>query len=562
MSNLTLPEEAPAGGAESTVTSRSFISNYLTIVNQSRLHDILYYTSFLLLSVLLISPLWAVTYLPFGDLPDHAAQLRTLLDFQQYKDDYRINWFTPYWVGYGITLFFCLFFSVMTSLKIVLSLAFLAYPLASAWLIHELKGNRFWVWSAFPCAWGFSAYWGFLSFTVAVPIAIAFIALAVRYAQAKPGWRIVAAVAGFSILLFFAHALAWGIALVIACTVLFIYNDLERTKLKAWAFLAALPVVMIWMAVSSDGDSVESGHYLEHLVRKVGDIWNAFARDFVELKKNGLWPRTKELLSYSIGKPSLLDYAFLGFLSVLWPKIIGAKFSRNWRRWLPFVIIATAYFLVPYWIFDTAYVYFRFAAFLVPLAYFIYKTPESNEEEVLPLKKQLWRQGYYVAALLVVAGMLTTIGSLMGSFKQNDADFKAILDKMEPEKRVMVMIFNNESRMKFSPAYMHFGKYYQAEKMGEVLPSFAHDKHADNVPIRYKRTFARTPSTWEPREFNWRKHHGASYDYFLVRSNRDRRYLFRDTQGAVGLIAHSGEWYVYGKKELHKNDLAVEDAEK
>ncbi|SMF15522.1 hypothetical protein SAMN02745866_01013 [Alteromonadaceae bacterium Bs31] len=568
--NETL-SQAPVEKSAEAVKPLFSIDGYLRVMANAKLHDALYYTSFLLLGVLLIMPLWTVTYLPLGDLADHAAQLRTILDFEAYQQNYRINWFTPYWVGYGFALFFSLFFSVVTALKIVLSLALLAYPLAAAWLIHELKGNRFWVWSAFPCAWGFTVYWGFLSFTVATPIAIAFLAFTVRYAQAQLNWRYVLGAAVFSIFLFFSHALAWLFAVGVACSVLFIYNSFERSKLKAWAFMAAVPVVLLWISFSSDGSgSVESGRYVEHLMNKTQEIWGAFANQYKELaKESGHWNRTKEFFSFSIGKPAMLDYSLLGLLCLLWPKFTGARFSRNWRRWVPLLSAFAAFLLVPYWIFDTAYVYYRFSVFLIPFGYFIFDArpqPQQDDEQAkpesasTPLKKQIWQQVYYVAGVLIVASILLSVNSLIATFKENDAQFKDVLGEMEPGKRVMMMVFNGDSAMRFSPAYSHFVKYYQAEKLGEVLPAFSHDEHADNVPIRYRHKFIQAPSVWNPNDFNWRKHQGAKYDYFVIRANSVRRNMFRDSKGDIVLITESGPWHLYGKKEYLKSNKSKAEA--
>lgn len=518
---------------------------------QNRVTDGLYWAGFLILSLLLIAPLWTVTYLPFGDLPDHAAQLKTLMEFSHYADDYRINWFTPYWVGYGLALFFSLVFPVVTALKIVLSLALLAYPLASAWLIRELKGNRFWVWSAFPCAWGFTFYWGFLSYTVAAPIAIAFFAFSVRYAKAELSWRYLLSAALFSIFLFFAHALAWAFSLTIACSLLFCYNSFEHTKLKSWGFLAAVPVVLLWLSVTGDSNQhVESGHLVEHLISRVREIWIQFNNEFYKLaRENGHWGRTKELLSFSIGKPALPDYSLLGLLCLLWPKLIGARFSRNWRRYLPLLITVAAFQLVPYWIFDTAYVYYRFSIFLIPLGYCLFEQREvSSDEQPIPLRVQLKALAYQLGGFLIFANILLSVHSLLSSFRDNDEQFKEILSAMEPDKRVMMMVFNGDSAMSFSPAYSHFAKYYQSEKMGEVLPSFAHDHNADNVPVRYRHRFWQAPSVWNPSEFNWQRHGGDRYDYFLVRAEHTRNGLFQQAGSAVVLLKKSGPWHLYGKK--------------
>ena len=52
---------------------------------------------------------------------------------------------------------------------------------------------------------------------------------------------------------------------------------------------------------------------------------------------------------------------------------MGAKLTRNWRRWLPILCAVGAFMIIPYWIFDTAYVNLRFAVFLFPLSLFLFE---------------------------------------------------------------------------------------------------------------------------------------------------------------------------------------------
>ena len=39
------------------------------------------------LLVLLIMPLWVVTYLPFGDIADHASQINSILNLDKLEDE-------------------------------------------------------------------------------------------------------------------------------------------------------------------------------------------------------------------------------------------------------------------------------------------------------------------------------------------------------------------------------------------------------------------------------------------------------------------------------------------
>lgn len=510
--------------------------------------NLLYWLSIIALGTLLITPLWVVTYLPLGDLPDHAGQIRAISEFEHYSDSYQLNWFTPYWMSYAVTLFFAQAFSVVTAIKIVLSLSLLSTVATCAWLIKNSGGCRYWVWLCFPIAFSYSLYWGFFSYVVATPVAFALFAYVAGSSDKSMSLKTFSITAFISLALFFSHALAWALAVCIATSILFINNSLKETLKKASAFVVILPIAAYWASLTngkaSSNASIEFGFILEH-------IWNGVSREvayiYSDFEKRGLevghFERVKEAFAWSIGRASLWDFFALSVFLCIWPAIIGAKLSRNWRRWLPLLVSASAFMITPYSLFEAFYVYNRFAVFLIPMLLFIYEWPKIDRQ------MSVGRSGRYAMGFLVVFGLLSLNISIFKSFKQNDDDFKVILDLMEPDRRVMALMIDQDSKFRFSPPYMHFGMWYQAEKRGEMAPSFSHDPVAFNVPMRYKSEFWKFPSTWSPGEFDWHRHKGDRYDYFLVRANHPKQYIFRQARGQVRLIAKQGHWQLYGRTD-------------
>ena len=63
---------------------------------------------FLVAIALALVPLWLVETLPLADLPQHAAQIAMLRDFESsphgYDEVFVLNWVTPYLLGYGLTI--------------------------------------------------------------------------------------------------------------------------------------------------------------------------------------------------------------------------------------------------------------------------------------------------------------------------------------------------------------------------------------------------------------------------------------------------------------------------
>ncbi len=517
-----------------------------SFLQSDKCNDYAYRAIFIFFSLFLILPLWTITYLPLGDLPDHAGQLNVIMNFSAYANEYRINWFTPYLVGYSISLFFGIFFSATTALKITYSLAVLAVPIATASLLRNLQLNRYWVIPSFASAFSFSFYWGFFSYVVATPIAIAFFAFCVNYGRASPNIKTAMIAAIFSALLFFSHAMAWAFSILVAACIIFIYNNFKETKKKLLPFLALLPLVAYWVSINgaTQSQSIESGHYIEHISSKLGNEINYIIEQFKDRSaKHEHTQRAKELLSFSIGRMPLLDFVALALILIFWPALIGARLTRNWRRWLPPLCAVGAFMVVPYWIFDTAYVNLRFAAFLIPLSLFLF---EANKTQ-----SPIEQYGSISFAARFLLGLTITYILLAGnyrtiaSFKSNDDDFKTILSKMEPNKIVLALMFDQDSALTFAPPYMHYGSYYQAEKGGVVIASFSHDPVAHNVPLRYKGTPWPIPDTWSPSKFDWQQHNGNRYDYFLVRSKTLRDNLFSAVTGKVSLEAKQGDWLLY-----------------
>lgn len=545
---VNLQEMAPAQSAAKILDRLR--SRLEPLLNTKRADDAVFYFSFLILSLLLISPIWEVYYLPLGDLPDHAAQMKVILNYSHYKDDYYINWFTPYLVGYVIALCFALIFPVPVALKLALSIALICVPLASLYLLRNLQGNRYWVWICFPIAHGFSFYWGFYSYIVATPIAITLIAYTVSYAKESAGNGSFARAALFSALLFLSHAMAWVMTMALVACILWIGRSCKEAGRKFFPFVLIIPLVVYWAA--NVGPEVNNpvapvGHYSEH-------YWNRFLREATYIyeqwqfrTENGEHTkRFKELFSYAIGKQAAPDYVLISMLLAIWPLFSGAKIRMNPKWWLPGLSVIAAVMVIPYWIFDTSYVNLRFAVFLFPALFFLYRyQPSGAPGSILgefPLKKFI----AHGVAFFVVVLLLLGVNRMFDSFKDNDVAFAKVLAEMESDRKVLTLVFDHDSPFQFSPPYLHFGSWYQSVKGGVELMSFSHDSGAQNVPVRYRHQTWPIPSGWNPGEFQWGKHEGARYDYFLVRSKSDRAAsLFREDAGKVVLAAHHGDWYLY-----------------
>jgi hypothetical protein len=503
------------------------------------------------LLLLLLMPLWVVTYLPFGDLPDHASQINTILNGDRITDKYQVNWFTPYLFTYGLTIVLSQIFGVVYAIKVILSVTVLAFPFVTYKIVKELDGDVRWALPSIVVGYSFVLFWGFYSFTVSSVIGMFFILTAIRYSRRPFSWTAYALFALFSLFLFFSHALAWAFVVSFSCLVVFCFNNLKETIKKASAFFIVVPIVALW-ASGTPGQStveVESGRHLEHLFNKFSSLVTYIVNDFNERTEQGIHTvRLGQFFSFAIGKNHYSDYVAMGAFLAFAPLLYGAKITRQWKRWLPSIFTFSAFMIVPYWLFDTAYINERFSLFCFLSLLFAYeKRAVSPGIDGFFNKQNLF---VCLTAAVVFAVLYNHLQTLVG-FKENERDFKKILSRMEENKRVMSLIYDNEPSLPFAPPFQHYGKWYAAVKPGQVNYSFSIDPSMWHfVPLRYKGEPRPILDPWNPNSFNWHHHKGEIYDYFLVRSLSRVDHVFADSGNSIVLIAQEGKWFLYGKSGL------------
>lgn len=541
-----------------SVASSSFTSHVAAIADSMRRRtasnwaSILYGLMFAGLSFLLVAPIWSLEYLPLGDLPDHAGQMRAMIDFDHYRVNHKINWFTPYILAYLVTLFLAKFLPLIIAIKTVLTFCLLSIPIAVAKLIKQIRGNRFWVISAFPIACGFSFYWGFYSCFFATALSLYFLVFIVSRAKRPRTWTSFLQTAAFSFLIFTAHPIPWAFAACATPLIFFMHNDFRESLRRSSAVFSTLVVALVWMAMTNPAEksATVSQFAIERIGNKWADAYASFAASYAELAgKNWVTLRTSEMLSHSIGRIVTPSTIALSLYLLIWPAFFRGRFRFEIRRWLPLGLVIALSLLLPFHVFDTFSVYCRFAVFLVPMALLsldpaprIGTTPSNRKDKA-----------FQVVALLVAFACSTFLladnARILRSFKPNEEDFRYVLQKMVPGKFVMSLNFDERSALPLGTPYAHFANWYQAEKRGTVLYNFANDENAPNVPLRYIGPSRPVPPIWKPSEFHWMKHQGYNFDYFLVHSMTSRDEIFAESNGEIILLARSGRWFLYGKKK-------------
>jgi hypothetical protein len=475
---------------------------------------------FLAVVVLSFAPLWIGSYLPMVDMPQHAAQIAALREIwrgnEMFTQLFEINWFTPYLLGYMLLAALAAVMPITVATQVVTTASLIAMPLLTGRLLRVVGADERWKWLAIPCSFGFAFYWGFLSFLVAAPLALVFLIQTVRYAE-RPTLKAALGIALFANFLFFCHIIVLGFASLVAFGYVAgkQYRNPKALVLQSLPFAAVLPLLVTWFIFTIGREtSVQEGITVYGFVQE----------------------RFQQLLVQPAGHESarpFLTPLITGAVFLL-PLLAGCSFSRKPERWLPFVLGFAVFMLAPRYVFTTAYFFHRLGLFLVPLWLMLWDPPQGRE-----------RRLDWLAIGIVLLWTFTTIGRF-AAFASETTSFRSVLAHVEPNRRVGSMVFENASPYFELPIYMHFPAWYAATGRGIVDFNFA-----DFISqlVRYRKDAGARMTDelgWYPTLFNWDRHGGERYDYFIVKSRFDvSGPIFKEHLGSVELVTHSGWWWLY-----------------
>ncbi|HEY7642930.1 MAG TPA: hypothetical protein VH814_24570 [Steroidobacteraceae bacterium] len=481
----------------------------LTLAN-SRL-----YAFALLLSIV---PLWLTHYLPMVDLPGHAALMTSLRQLAQgnpiFSAEFRANWFTPYVLGYGLLYAVSLLVPVAVAAKVVVSVSIVYTSFLVGVLLREAAADERWKWLAIPCSYSLAFYWGFLSFIVAIPIALLLLIHTIRFDR-DPSLRRAMIVAALAVLAFFSHVIAMGLGCL--CALAYIagarYRDPLGLMRRALPYTAPIPLIVVWFTQTASN---------------VAGVAHA------PLVYGPMRARLAYLISQPSGSDDLSYLAIVVTTAiVLLPLLCGSRFTSRPARWLPLVAVVVTYFAMPSYAFLSGFLYERLGLFFVPTWLLVFDRPTG------PRPRLEW---------LAMAVVLAWVGSNTWRFAAFGAEtrpFGAVLQHMEEGRRVAGLMISNTSTHFATPVYLHFANWYQVERRGVVDFNFA-----DFQMIVQRRAIDR-PRVDEglavrPVLFDWQHNGGSSYDYFLVRAPADfSATLFKEHAADVELVGTAGMWWLY-----------------
>lgn len=484
---------------------------------------------FILFVAASIIPIWLPHYLPLVDIPQHAAQVSSFRELIAgnpfFAENLTVNWFTPYLTGYLLLYVLSSILPIVIALKVLVSLAVAGVPMATGLLLRSLGADVRLRWLAIPASYSFAVYWGFLSFIVAVPLAILLIALTVRF-ERSPSLRFGLAVSAFAAFLFFSHVVAFGFASAVSVAYLLAKNIRRprRFLVLTTPVLPVLPVILVWLVHLLQSESA---------VRASGIEWGSLAERMTVLFAQ---------VAGMDGEGYLLSVLLLGCVALL-PYLSGCRISRRPERWVPLLVGLSIFVAFPSVALNTYFLHHRLAVFLVPLWLVIWDPP--RKAKVFPL----------VIASFAIGSWIAFNVSRFNEFSRLSNSFENVMESAEPGKRMAGLLVCNSVTVFANPVFLHFVAWYQAEKNGLADMSFA-TTHPSLVRYRdMDKARVRDHALWYPLELDWVADGGETYDYYLVCAPDDLlKQIFGDHFDALNVKAVDRPWWLFARKDRNSGD--------
>ncbi|MGH7297855.1 MAG: hypothetical protein ACRELB_23145 [Polyangiaceae bacterium] len=486
---------------------------------------------------------WIAPRPGMGDFSEHAAQIALLHDLvagsSRWADLVRVNYFTPYWVGYGLALPLSFVMPVVSAMKLLLTLAYYGYVAACVALRRTFHDDDRLDWLFLPGFFGLAFQYGFFTYLVAAPLGILFLWVARRYATSPTragGLRLFAA----GVLLFFCHALVFLFACAAAVGFLLVERRPLRAAAASLAPFAGLGLLCVaYFAYARLHDPLLA-------LTKAGPV-SSESVDW-EWTRSWGWHRALNFPLFvfaSGGRDSL----FFGFCIVF----VAAPWLMGWRpnRTVPasfvtFAVAVAVWFLIPAYAMKTQYLYQRAAIFLLP-AYAVAFRP-SPDAQAATRARARW-------VPTVLAGLciwfLAVIGDRERRFTAEAAGFETVLAAAAPGERALGLVFAPASDVIRNPYTFHaHAVWYEVDKGGFVDFNFAAFlpqvvRFRDD---KFPRRFNGLEET--PEEFDWKATGGRAYRYFFVRHLAPLPpALFDNEECRVELRAESRDWSLFERME-------------
>jgi hypothetical protein len=475
------------------------------------------------------APAWIVKHPPLQDLPFHLATIRIIKNFHDPAYGFDQNFVltlgrTQYVVYYLIGAALANFVGVVGANVLLVSGYLGGTVLALRSLLRALGRDERLCLLVLPLLVNVMFLYGLLPFLLGIPIMLWALATAVRHFE-RPTLRSGALVCALALALFYSHVFPFGI-FCIGFLAMFPWTKPTRWAASAAPAVPAVLVLVWWsfftvagrLARGAATDNAADPH--QPMDAAIADIPNWFT--------NVLRDQSDEVML------AALAIVVVGALGLsLGDRDPAKPFARSYVV-LPLTCIVL-YFVLPQ---SHGYIWLiaqRFPILFAITAIPLVRMPRGSRGAVIT-----------AAALAVGVGAIVNTCKHFIRFELDEVgDFDDAIAAMAANRRVCALIYDKGSSILNHQPFLHFGSYYQAQKGGVVMFTYAGYAHwpIDFQPGKYPPPGrpARERWEWTPELVPISEIY-PYYDYVLTRGSG-----FRPPPGTYHAAWHGERWSVWEK---------------
>jgi hypothetical protein len=474
--------------------------------------------------VFVAAPYLVVTYPPSTDLAQHVAQVRLFFEhWENPQDGYRVQWTTPYNLGYILIAVFYKLFGPLAAGRAALLTVALAWTAA----IHYLAARRRLPVAAAVFAtifvFNFTFYWGFYTFVFGWPFFVVWLILTTepdtgRF-ELEDGLKLLAT----ALALYFSHALWFAAAVGWLAISLVVQRPSRRTAVLRVASAApAVLLAAVW--------------YVRFASTWYASNEGTFDRGGWRTKVNWAW-----WVDTALGGISSDAEIVIVVVAILWIAAALVRHRRNLREAVNVplaacaLMFAAAALLAPYNYQNTIF----FAERWMPFAFILGLL-------AVPLPLTLPRLATLQAATAAALGAFCLSTALLWTRYEaiETTGLSTAVEALPPGARVLGLDYIKLSTCIKSYAFMHLPVYGQVMKGATPNFSFAEFPHSLVV---YD-----TPGRFEPpwtRKLDWFADHAVPadfgyFDYAIINAD-DESHRHIPERFPVVPVTTAGRWRLY-----------------
>jgi hypothetical protein len=483
-----------------------------------------------LAAIFATAPAWIVRHPPLEDLPFHIATIRVIHDFGDpnlhFRDFYDLNIFHTAYVGYYLVASLFAYLLGAYKANILMMCLYLGgTPLALRELLKALKKDERLCLFSIPLGVNVMFTYGLLPFVIGLPVMFLAMAYAARDIE-KPTRDTGILVGVLGVACFFAHVLPFFLFGVVYA--LFFPWLAPRKWLRA--AIPAIPSVILavwWFMGSAAGKAAESGP-------NSGGLFSSPPLDqtFAQILQ---W--STNVFTDQSDEKWLLVLVIAAIVSLGLSQGERDDSSPLARRYFIVVLVCIGGFVsLADHLGDVWLLAQRFPIPGLLCAIPLLRIPRSKTRGTLAMA------GVLVACY---GSVINTCKHFIKFELEEVGDFDGAIEAIPPGKKVCGLIYDKGSAIVPNAVFLHFVSYYQAEKGGLVMFSYAGFPH---WPFTYKP--GKYPPPGKPARLRWEWTPEQTpfneiypyYDYVLVRGGG-----FRPPPGSYHRTFSQDRWQVWAR---------------